>query len=68
MADGAACVPNIGPGQRRLRFWPGVVSLALGLGHGVAVVALPLTGWLLVPASVLLFVGFSGVLQSREKT
>lgn len=63
-----ACIANIGAAQRRRRFWPGVVSLGLGLGHGVAVAALSLTPWLLAAAAVLLFAGFAGVLQAREKT
>jgi hypothetical protein len=45
-----------------------VLSLLLGVGHGVAVSALSLTPALLVPAAVLLFLGFSGVFQAREKT
>lgn len=67
-AHGPVCIPNIGVAQRRRRFWPGVVSLLLGLGHGVAVAALGLTAWLLAPAAVLLFTGFTGILQAREKT
>jgi len=66
--DGQTCIANIGVAQRRRRFWPGVVSLALGVGHGVAVTAYSLTPALLLPGAVLLFAGFSGVFQSREKT
>lgn len=65
---GEACIANIGAAQRRQRFWPGVVSFLLGLGHGVAVVAWSLPPLLLLPAAVLLFGGSAGVLQSREKT
>jgi hypothetical protein len=68
LVTGAVCIANIGASQRRRRFWPGVASLALGLGHGIAVVGWSLTPWLLLPAAVLLFGGFAGVLQSREKT
>jgi hypothetical protein len=63
-----ACIANIGAAQRRRRLWPGVVSLALGLGHGAAVVIAALTPALLLPAAVLVFGGLAGVLQSREKT
>ena len=66
--EGAACIANIGVAQRRRRFWPGVISIVLGVGHGVAVAALSLTPLLLVPAAVLLFAGFTGVFQAREKT
>lgn len=66
--DGAACIPNIGMAQRRRRFWPGVISIALGLGHGAALVGFSLTPLLLLPAAVLLFAGFTGVFQAREKT
>ena len=66
--SGAACIANIGVAQRRRRFWPGVISVALGVGHGIAVVALSLTPLLLLPAAVLLFAGFAGVFQAREKT
>ena len=67
-AQAPACIPNIGVAQRRRRFWPGVASLALGVGHGIAVAALDLSSALLVPAAVLLFAGFTGVFQAREKT
>ena len=66
--DANTCIANIGPAQRRRRLWPGVVSLALGAGHGVAVTAYGLTPALLVPAAVLLFAGFAGVFQARAKT
>lgn len=66
--DDQTCIANIGTAQRRRRFWPGVISLALGVGHGVAVAALSLTPALLVPAAVLLFAGFTGVLQARDET
>jgi hypothetical protein len=66
--DGSTCIANIGVGQRRRRFWPGVVSLALCLGHGVVVTGYGLAPVLLVPAAVLLFAGFAGVFQAREKT
>lgn len=62
------CVPNIGAAQSRRRLWPGVASVALGVGHGIAVWALSLTPALLIPAGVLLFAGFTGVFQAREKT
>ena len=66
--DGAVCIANIGVAQRRQRFWPGVISIALGVGHGVAVAVLSLTPLLLIAAAVLLFAGFTGVFQAREKT
>lgn len=66
--EGAACIANIGLAQRRRRFWPGVISIGLGVGHGIAVSVLSLTPILLVPAAVLLFAGFTGVVQAREKT
>ena len=64
----AACIANIGVAQRRRRFWPGLISIVIGVGHGVAVVAFSFTSLLLLPAAVLLFAGFSGVFQAREKT
>jgi hypothetical protein len=66
--QGESCIPNIGVAQRRKRFWPGVVSIALGVGHGLAVSILDVTAVLLLPAAVLLFAGFTGVFQAREKT
>jgi hypothetical protein len=66
--SGPACIANIGAAQRRKRFWPGVASLFLGLGHGVAVAIWSLPPLLLLPAAVLLFGGFAGLLQSRGKT
>ena len=66
--EAPACIANIGAAQRRLRFWPGVISIVLGVGHGIAVAALELTPLLLIPAAVLLFAGFTGVFQAREKT
>jgi len=65
---GVTCIANIGVTQRRRRFWPGVMSLVLGVGHGVAVTVFSLAPALLVPAGVLLFAGFAGVFQAREKT
>jgi len=59
---------NIGAAQRRKRFWPGVVSLGLGLAHGAVVAIWSLSPLLLLPAAVLIFLGFTGILQSREKT
>ena len=63
-----ACIPNIGIAQRRRRFWPGAISIVLGVAHGVAVILFSLTPALLLPAAILLFAGFTGVFQAREKT
>lgn len=66
--EGAACIANIGAAQRRRRFWPGALSLAAGIGLTVAVRALALTPLTYAPAALLVFGGFTGILQARAKT
>lgn len=68
MQEGAACIPNIGPGQRRQRFAGGVLAL---VGAAVLLALLIFTG---VPRAARLLValplwaGTLGVLQAKEKT
>ena len=67
--SGGGYVPNIGPAQRRLRARAGVVALVLAATAwaGAAALGLPPTGRSAV-AFPLLFGGFLGLLQAREKT
>lgn len=65
---GEVCIANIGFAQRRHRHRLGVASLvsaaalsAAGLGLGLSPAWLALVG-------VLLFAGFAGIIQAREKT
>jgi hypothetical protein len=62
------CIPNIGPAQRRLRARFGMVSLATAVGAWVGVTALGLPAGLRLFAVPLLFGGFQGLIQAREKT
>jgi hypothetical protein len=67
--SGEACVPNIGPAQRRLRARLGWAALVAALGAWVGAGALglpPLARSAL--ALPLLFGGFQGLVQAREKT
>ena len=68
MADGEACVINIGPGQRRRRFTVGVVGLLLGVGAAVAIAALGLAWPIRLATALPFFVGASGIFQARAKT
>jgi hypothetical protein len=67
--SGEACVPNIGPAQRRLRARFGVVALVVALGVWAGAAALGLGSALrALLALPLLFGGFLGLIQAREKT
>lgn len=64
-----ACIPNIGPRQRRRRLASGVFSLALALAAGAFLLRLDdphllLRALLAVP----LYGAFLGFLQYRERT
>lgn len=67
--SGEACTPNIGTAQRRLRARVGGVTLlaALGIRFGAAAVGLgaAIASLMALP---LLFAGFMGLIQAREKT
>jgi len=62
------CIPNIGPAQRRLRARFGVVALLAALAVWVGVSLLGLPPSLRLLALPLLFGGFQGLIQAREKT
>jgi hypothetical protein len=66
--DGAVCVINIGPLQRRRRRNAGVVALAAGVALELAAAALALPAGLSLVSALLFFAGFSGVFQARAKT
>lgn len=68
MMSPEVCIANIGPAQRRLRARLGIVALVAGLAVwiGVGVAGLPAALRLL--ALPLLFGGFQGLIQAREKT
>ncbi len=64
-----ACVVNIGPAQRRLRSRLGVAALAVAVVAGVGTAALGVaTSLRAVLVLPLLFGGFQGLIQAREKT
>jgi len=62
------CIPNIGPAQRRYRARFGLVALAVAVGAWAGVAALGLPAGLRLIAVPLLFGGFLGLIQAREKT
>ncbi len=62
------CIPNIGPAQRRLRARFGIVALAAAVAAWAGVTALGLPADLRLIAVPLLFGGFQGLFQAREKT
>ena len=63
-----ACIPNIGPAQRRLRARFGVIALMAALAAWAGVSLLGLSPSLRLPAVPLLYLGFQGLIQAREKT
>lgn len=64
-----ACVANIGTAQRRLRVRLGVVALVAAAAAAVGGAALGASTWLRAMFVLpLLFVGFQGLIQAREKT
>lgn len=63
-----ACIPNIGLAQRRLRARFGVVALLVALAVWVGASLLGLPPSLRLLALPLLFGGFQGLIQAREKT
>ena len=68
MQEGAVCIPNIGPRQRRQRLIGGVFAL---VAAAALLVALLLTGAPLVArllVAIPLWGGALGVLQAKEKT
>lgn len=67
-AEGAVCIPNIGPKQRRLRMLGGIVSLAIAV---IALALLETFGffrWTRVILVLPLWSAALAVLQAREKT
>lgn len=59
---------NIGPEQRRLRRNIGVGALVAGVLAAVGVVTMDAPSWGRAMVFLPLVVGFTGVLQAREKT
>lgn len=62
------CIPNIGPAQRRLRARFGIAALLVALAVWLMVPLLGLPLALRLLALPLLFAGFQGLIQAREKT
>lgn len=66
--NGAACVPNIGPAQRRKRLRFGLVAWVMGAVALAALLVLDADrGWRLLLA-LPFWAGALGFLQHREKT
>lgn len=64
-----ACIPNIGPRQRRRRLVLGIASFAAAAALGAAVLALGSPSyWLRAAVFLPLYGGMLGVLQYRERT
>lgn len=68
MAAAEACIPNIGPGERRKRLAFGVVGLALGAGVVVLLCLLAVRRPFRLAAFALFAVGGAGLFQARGKT
>jgi len=65
---GEVCIANIGFAQRRQRHRLGVGSLVMAAALTAAGIGLGLSaGWLTL-VGLLVFGGFAGVVQAREKT
>ena len=68
MTEGAACVPNIGPRERRKRLFAGMAGLAVGVGLALILISAGVgQAWRLVLFLPYWF-GALGVFQAREKT
>jgi hypothetical protein len=65
---GEVCIANIGFAQRRHRHRLGVASLASAAGLSAAGIGLGLSPAWLGLIGVLVFGGFAGIVQAREKT
>lgn len=64
-----ACIPNIGPRQRRRRLMLGLMSFGAAAALAATMVALREPSWLLRTAVVVpLYGGMLGFLQYRERT
>jgi hypothetical protein len=66
--QGDVCVANIGPQGQRLRFRLGVAGLAGAALLLAAEWTLGLPPLIRLATAVLVFGGFSGIFQAREKT
>jgi hypothetical protein len=68
IVEGAVCLPNIGPSERRKRRNFGLIMLVVGLALAGVLVGLslpPFSRLLLYP---IFFAAGSGIFQAREKT
>ncbi|MEA2639300.1 MAG: hypothetical protein QOF51_694, partial [Chloroflexota bacterium] len=68
VAEGQACIPNIGPRERRRRLLFGVAAVAVG---AIASAILTSTGtqrWWRLPLFALFWVGGAGIFQARDQT
>lgn len=68
LTTGTACIPNIGPRERRKRLVVGVVMLACGILLGAAMVAMGAPRVWRPTVFVPLLVGALGLLQARDNT
>ena len=68
MADGAACVPNIGPRERRKRSLGGVVALVVGVGLALFMISADVARAWRLALFLPFWFGALGVFQAREKT
>jgi hypothetical protein len=66
--EGEACIPNIGPAERRKRSISGVVLMVIGLALAGGLWAGGTELWLRAIAFLPFFGGATGFFQAREKT
>jgi hypothetical protein len=66
--EGAVCIPNIGPQERRRRLRFGLVACGLAVVVAVALAVTGLSPLFRLALFVPFWVGSIGVLQAKEKT
>ncbi len=64
----AACIPNIGPRGRRLRYILGTLALVVALVGGARVLLLPLPPLAMLGPALAFFAAALCFFQAREKT
>jgi hypothetical protein len=68
MTEGSACIPNIGPRQRRQRIIGGVLGLVVAFALAALLLSLGVARPYRLAVFLPFFAGTTGLFQAREKT
>jgi len=66
--EDAACIPNIGPHERRKRLNFGIGTIAVGGVISAALAIIRVHPLLRLPLFLVFYAGATGIFQAREKT